>query len=74
MRRWCTVPYRLQEIEMRTIGETVAKVLVSWNAITGGFLVTLPHIGRRGKAEALAGALAYRLEENTFEELGNKLA
>ena len=45
MRRWSTVPYRLEEIEMRTIGETVAKVLVSWNAITGGFLVTLPDIG-----------------------------
>ena len=59
---------------MQTIEKTVAKVLVTSNAITGAFLVTLEHIGRRGKPEALADTLCKRLEEKTFEELGNKLA
>ena len=51
---------------MQTIEQTVAKVLVTSNAITGVFLVTLQHIGRGGKPEALADTLPARLEDKTF--------
>ena len=51
---------------MQTIEQTVAKVLVTSNAITGGFLVTSQHIDRGGKPQALADTLADRLEEKTF--------
>ena len=51
---------------MQTIEQAVAKMLVTSNAITGGFLVTLQHIGRGGKPEALADTLADRVEEKKF--------
>ena len=55
-----------KNLRCRQLKKTVAKVLLTSNAITGAFLVTLQHIRRGAKPEALANTLADRLEEKTF--------
>ena len=44
-----TLPNRLAEIDMQTIGDTLAKLLVGLIANTGEVLDTLQHIGQGRK-------------------------